>query len=238
MKHRILLFSLVITLTGHFNLFAQVINKTSTPTTTETSSALKEALNIGVKKAVEVLSKPNGFLNDKEVKIVFPNEIKKVDQTLRSVGLGKLSDDFIKQLNTGAEKAVGLAAPILMTAIKSMTFDDATKILLGGQGSATNYFQGKTNDSLYRAFKPKVKEVLDQYGISKSYSSLMSKYNTMPFVTKANTDLTDYVTKETLKGLFLKLAQEENKIRTDANLRPSPLLQKVFGYVNQKSRTK
>ena len=106
MKNRIFLFSLVITLTGYYSLSAQVKSITLTPTTTETSSALKEALNIGVKRAVEVLSKPNGFLNDKEVKIVFPNEIKKVDQTLRSVGLGKLSDDFIKQLNTGAEKAV------------------------------------------------------------------------------------------------------------------------------------
>ena len=138
----------------------------------------------------------------RQVKIAFPEEIKRVDQTLRSIGLGKLSDDFVKQLNTGAEKAVVLATPILVNAIKSMTFDDAMKILMGGEGSATKYFETKTVNSLSEAFKPKVKEVLDKYGVANSYKTLMAQYNAIPFVTKANTDLTDYVTKQTLKGYF------------------------------------
>lgn len=216
----------------------KILSPNTVPSKKETASGLKEALNLGVKKAVEALGKENGFLADKQVKILFPEEIKSVDKTLRSVGLGKLSDDFIKQLNTGAEKAVVLASPILIDAIKSMTFDDAMKILMGGEGSATKYFENKTMTNLYSAFKPKVKEVLDQYGVSSSYATLMTKYNAMPFVSRANTDLTDYVTKQTLKGLFLKLTAEENKIRTDVNLRPSPLLQNVFGYVSQKSTGK
>ena len=171
-------------------------------------------------------------------KFLFLKTSKKVDKALRSVGLGKLSDDFTKQLNTGAEKAVSLATPIMINAVKSMSFDDATKILMGGENSATQYFESKTKDSLYNAFKPKVKEVLDQYGISKSYSALMSKYNNMPFAAKANTDLNDYVTKETLKGLFIKLAQEENKIRTDAKARTTTLLQQVFGAISQKKTSK
>lgn len=213
-------------------------NTTAAPTKTETSNALKQALDLGVKKAVDVLSQPNGFLSDKQVKIPFPEDIQKVDRTLRSVGLGKLSDDFIKQLNTGAEKAVSLATPIMINAIKSMTIEDASGVLLGGEGSATKYFESKTKDSLYAAFKPKVKEVLDQYGVSKSYTTLMSKYNAMPFAAKANTDLNDYVTKETLKGLFIKLAQEENKIRTDAKARTTTLLQKVFGSISQSKTSK
>jgi hypothetical protein len=203
------------------------------PTESESSSALKQALDLGVKRAVDILSKPDGFLSDSQVKIPFPEDIKKVDNALRSVGLGKLSDDFVKELNQGAEKAVSLATPILINAIKSMSFEDATKILMGGENSATQYFESKTKDSLYSAFKPKVKEVLDQYGISKSYTSLMSKYNNLPLVTKANTDLNDYVTKETLKGLFVKLAQEESKIRTDAKARTTDLLKKVFGAITQ-----
>lgn len=228
------IFIIITVISLNFNVSAQTKKKTAAPTKTETSSALKQALDLGVKRAVDVLSQPNGFLTDKQVKIAFPEEIKKVDQTLRSVGLGKLSDDFVKQLNAGAEKAVSLATPILINAIKSMSFEDATKILLGGENSATQYFESQTKDSLYTAFKPKVKEVLDQYGISKSYTSLMSKYNSMPFAGKANTDLNDYVTKETLKGLFIKVAQEENKIRTDTKARTTDLLKKVFGSISQK----
>jgi hypothetical protein len=203
------------------------------PTQTETSSALKQALDLGVKRAVEILSKPNGFLSDNQVKIPFPEDIQRVDRTLRSVGLGNLADNFVKELNTGAEKAVSLATPILTRAITSMSFEDATKILLGGENSATQYFESKTKDSLYNAFKPKVEEVLDEYGISKSYSTLMSKYNSLPLSAKANTDINDYVTKETLKGLFIKVAQEENKIRTDAKARTTDLLKKVFGSITQ-----
>ena len=238
------IFLVIVAIFLNLNLSAQTKKAATTKTTvaaltqTETSSALKQALDLGVKKAVEVLSQPNGFLSDNQVKIAFPQDIQKVDRTLRSVGLGKLSDDFIKQLNTGAEKAVSLATPIMINAIKSMSITDATGVLLGGEGSATKYFESKTKDSLYSAFKPKVKEVLDQYGVSKSYTALMSKYNAMPFAAKANTDLNDYVTKETLKGLFVKLAQEENKIRTDAKARPTELLQKVFGSITKKKSTK
>ncbi len=225
MKQRTLLLLLIISIFATNQLSAQIFGKITSPTPLETSSALKQALDIGVKKAVDILSKENGFLADKEVRIAFPNDIKRVDQTLRSVGLGEVSDDFIKQLNTGAEKAVGLAAPILLDAIRTMTFEDASKILLGGNGAATKYFQTKTNDSLYAAFKPKVKEVLDQYGVSKSYSSLMSEYNAIPFVRKANTDLNDYVTRETLKGLFIKLAEEGKQDQNghkSKNHRPPP----------------
>ena len=234
MKTRFLLMTIILTSLVQINLSAQIISKKKAlPTKTETASALKEALDIGVKRAIDALSAENGFSADKQVRIAFPAEIIKVDKTLRSIGMGKLSDNFIEQLNDGAEKAVGLATPIMVNAIKSMSFNDATGLLLGGEGSATKYFETKTKDSLYIAFKPKVKEVLDQYGISKSYASLMTKYNSMPFASKANTDITDYVTKETLKGLFIKLAQEENKIRTDAKARTTGLLQKVFGSITK-----
>ena len=234
MRTRFLL-TLILLLIAQINLQAQTNKATNPlPTKTETATALKQALDLGVKRAIDLLSAKNGFSADKQVRIAFPAEIKKVDNTLRSIGMGKLSDNFIEQLNAGAEKAVGLATPIMVNAIKSMSFNDATGLLLGGEGSATRYFESKTKDSLYIAFKPKVQEVLDQYGISKSYASLMKKYNAMPFAAKANTNLTDYVTKETLKGLFIKLAQEENKIRTDAKARTTGLLQKVFGSITQK----
>lgn len=214
----------------------ETYNTTTIPTTFETASGLKEALNNSVLTSVGLLSQENGFLKDNLVKIAFPAEIIKVDKALRTAGLGKLSDSFIEQMNRGAEKAVAEATPIFKEAIRSMTFEDAMKILLGNDNAATQYFENKTTQSLYSAFKPNVKVVLDKYGVSESYNSLMSKYNALPFVTPVNTDLPDYVTKQTLKGLFVKMALEEAKIRTDASLRTSSLLKKVFGYADQQKQ--
>ena len=52
---------------------------------------------------------------------------------------------------------------------------------------------------------------------------------TIPFVKKMNPDLAEYVTQKAIDGLFVMVAQEEEKIRKDPVARTTELLQKVFG---------
>ncbi len=47
-----------------------------------------------------------------------------------------------------------------------MSFDDAKKILDGGDTAATDYFQGKTRDQLTTAFKPEVEKTMSQVGVT------------------------------------------------------------------------
>lgn len=47
-------------------------------------------------------------------------------------------------------------------------------------------------------------------------------------MTKINSDLDDYVTKEALKGLFAKIGEEEKNIRRNKVFRTTDLLKKVF----------
>jgi len=56
------------------------------------------------------------------VKIGLPDQLQKVDKTLRRFGLGDLADEGIKSLNRAAEDAVGVAIPIFTDAITGMTF--------------------------------------------------------------------------------------------------------------------
>jgi hypothetical protein len=44
-----------------------------------------------------------------------------------------------------------------------------------------------------------------------------------------NTDLDDYLTNRALDGMFLKVEEEEKKIRQNISARVTPLLRKVFG---------
>jgi hypothetical protein len=47
-----------------------------------------------------------------------------------------------------------------------------------------------------------------------------------------NTDLALYTTQKALDGVFLKVGDEEIKIRTDVNARINDLLRRVFGQLD------
>lgn len=204
----------------------------STPLTTdEIVHGLKEALQVGTTNAINTLSKENGFYGNALLKIPFPEEVKVVEEKLRSVGLNKLVDDFILNLNRGAEKAVTKAGPIFMDAIRDITFADARNILSGSNTAATEYFRGKTSRHLTDAFKPEVQKTLDQVQVTKYWSDVMSTYNSIPFTTKVETDLARYVTEKAIDGLFIRVAEEEKQIREDPVARVTDILQRVFGSV-------
>src|SRR5690606_14696246 len=95
------------------------------------ASGIKEALDQGIDKQVSKLTAKDGFFKNEAVKILLPEELQKVDQALRSVGLSNLADEGLKVLNRAAEEAVKEATPIFVTAVKQMTFNDARNILMG-----------------------------------------------------------------------------------------------------------
>jgi len=192
------------------------------------ADGLKQALEIGVKDGVQKLSQKDGFFGNSMTKILLPEELQKVDKTLRSIGLGSLADDGLKLLNRAAEDAVTQATPIFTNAITSITFNDAKGILLGGDNAATTYLQNKTQAQLFTAFKPKVENSLGKVGADRIWQQIITKYNT--FTGKnVTTDLNSYVTQEAIKGVFKMVEQKESGIRNNIGLRTTPLLQEVFG---------
>ncbi len=192
-------------------------------------NGLKEALNVGTQNAVQKLSLQDGFYKDPKVRIPFPEEVNYVAEKLRSMGMGKLVDDFEMQMNRGAENAVKKAVPIFTRAITEMSISDAKNILHGADNAATEYFKSKTSESLFRAFKPEVQKTLEKLNVTKYWTDVTTAYNKIPFTQKVNTDLAAYVTQKTMDGLFVKLAEEEKKIRHDPVARVTELLKKVFG---------
>lgn len=204
------------------------------PTDTEIIGGLKEALANGAANSVSILSKSGGYLNDPLVKIPFPEEAQFAANTLRDIGLGNLVDEFEKLLNQGAEDGAKTALPIFKNAITSMSFADAKNILFGGENAATEYFKAKTRDELVAAFSPHIKTSLDKVNATKAWENVTTRYNAIPLVRKkVNTDIVNYATGKALDGLFLKLADEEKKIRMDPVARTSDLLKKVFNYADK-----
>ena len=195
---------------------------------TTIASGLRQALDFGIDKQVTKLTQENGYYGNPLVKILLPEELQKVDNTLRSVGLGSLADEGLKVLNRAAEDAVSTATPIFIDAVKGITFTDAKTILLGSDDSATNYLKNKTNTALYAKFNPIIQQSFNKVGADKIWSNLITRYNALPLTNDVNPDLTDYVTTEALKGVYTMIAVEEKDIRTNIASRTTTLLQKVF----------
>ena len=198
------------------------------------AGGLKEALNNGISKQVTKLTTTDGFYKNELVKILLPEELRKVDSGLRKLGLNSLADEGLKVLNRAAEDAVKEATPIFVDAVRNMTFMDAKTILMGNDNSATNYLQNSTSTALYGKFNPVIKNSFTKVGADKVWSNIITKYNSIPLVNKVNPDLTDYVTNQAMNGVFKMVAVEEKNIRTNINSRTSVLLQKVFAMQDRK----
>ncbi len=194
-----------------------------------TASGLKEALSIGTENAVRNVSRLDGYFGNQAIKILMPGNIQKVADVLGKVGYQKQVDDFVLSMNRAAEKAAPKATTFFVDAIREMTFEDAKKILGGGDTAATEFFKDKTHDKLYAAFKPVVSSSVNEVGATRSYKEMMGKYESLPFMDKKSLDLDHYVTNKALDGLFYMVGQEEKKIRTDPAARVTDLLKTVFG---------
>jgi hypothetical protein len=197
-------------------------------------NGLKQALDKGIKNQVSKLTSQDGFYKNDLVKILLPEELQIVDDGLRKIGLSNLADEGIKVLNRAAEDAVKTATPIFVNAVTEITFNDAKNILLGDENAATSYLQTKTSESLYSSFSPVINDSFSKVGADKIWANLISKYNSIPFVAKANPDLTSYVTKQALKGVFTMIEVEEKGIREKVSLRTTALLKQVFALQDNK----
>jgi hypothetical protein len=223
----------------------------------EVVRGLKAALNIGTDKAVQMVSDPDGYFRDQAVKILLPPEMNEAIRTLRDAPGGEqvyqstiapVVDDLIKALNRSASDAASTALPIFKNAVTGITIQDGWSILKGdyqnaGDRSATRYFQDKTQEDLSNLFQPEIDTSLDKPLVGNTsantiWNKFIKAHNAvvkspanllMRLEPVEEPNLSAYVTKKALDGLFLKIADEEKEIRDDPYKYANSLIEKVFG---------
>jgi hypothetical protein len=226
-------------------------------TESEVIDGLKTALRIGSETAVKITSQKDGLYRDEVIKILLPEEANNALVNLREAPGGEkiyqsaiapIVDDLIEAINRSAEDAVTEAAPIFKNALSEMTIQEGWEILKGnyenaGNKSATRYFRDKTYDNLADLFQPKIDESLDKPLVGKTTANdiwvkFVKSYDIianspanflMRLKPVQERDLSIYVTGKALDGLFIKVGDEETKIRKDPYAYANQLLVKVFG---------
>jgi hypothetical protein len=190
---------------------------------------IKEALIKGTDGSVNLVSKLNGYFSNPEIKIPFPPEAREIESKLRAIGMGSKIDEVILTINHAAEDAAKSAQPIFVSAIRNMSITDAVQIVKGQNDAATRYLAKTTTPELKAKFSPVIKASLDKVDATRLWEDVIKSYNQIPFVSKQNPNLTEYVTDKAISGLFTMIAKEELKIRQNPAARTTELLKKVFG---------
>jgi hypothetical protein len=191
-------------------------------------AGLKEALQVGTEKAVNVTGRLDGYFLNQAIKILMPERLRTLEKGLRVAGYGPQVDEFVLGMNRAAERAAPSAKRIFWDAIGDMSFDDARRILAGPDNAATEYFRTRTTDRLTTAFRPIVETSMNDVGLTRQYRDLTGLAQAIPFFKLESFDLDQYVVGKALDGLFHVVGDEERKIRTNPAARTTDLLREVF----------
>jgi len=192
-------------------------------------AGLKECLLQGVERAVEELSRSDGYYARPEIRITLPPEAEAAANKLRSMGQSKRVDELILSLNRAAEGATHEAKSLFVDAVRQMKPADALGILRGGDDAATRYLRSQTEDALVERFSPAIDAHLQQSGAADKWKGFVGVYNRIPGVRRLEADLTRHVCARAIAGLFVRVAEEEKAIRTQPARRTTEILRNVFG---------
>jgi hypothetical protein len=193
--------------------------------------SLKQALGQGIDTAVASLSKTDGYLGNPKVRIPLPENLQKLDNGLRKLGMGKYADELITSMNRAAEAAVPEAKALLVTAVKNMSVTDAKNILLGSDDAATQYFRKNTGTALSGKFQPIVVNAMQKVQLAQKYDQFAGKGVQLGLVDAKDANLENYVTQKALDGLFVMMAEQEKALRANPLEATGNLVKKVFSAI-------
>jgi hypothetical protein len=194
----------------------------------DAARGIKGALDQGVDSAIGKLGVPGGFSNNPKVKIPLPPALDEVAKGMRMIGQGKDADELVAAMNHAAEQAVPEAKGLMIQAVKSMSIEDAKKILTGGDESVTQFFRAKTAGPLAIKFLPIVKQTTDRVGLAQKYDHFAGQAAKMGVIKGDAANIEQYVTDKSLDGLYLMIGEEERAIRQNPAAAASALVSKVF----------
>ena len=197
-------------------------------TNQDATRGIKGALNQGAASAIGKLGVPGGFLNNPKVKIPLPPALDEISKGMRLMGKGKEADELVATMNKAAEQAVPEAKGLMINAVKSMSVEDAKKILTGGDESVTQFFRAKTAAPLAVKFLPIVKQATDRVGLAQKYNQFAGQGAKLGLIKGDSTNIEKYVTGKALDGLYLMIGEEEHAIRQNPAAAGSAIVSKVF----------
>ena len=174
--------------------------------------------------ALDRLARPGAFYADTAVRILLPGASGKLASKLMGAGdkLG-LTTQLTKSLNDAGGKAAGEAKPVFRAAIDDLGWNDVPSLVSKNDG-ATRYLQSSAGGVLNEKVRPLVTGALESVGAYRQLDQLGRNNQLLSLAGISHDGLTDSVTEQALKGIFLYMGNEEAALRKN----PGKLLKGIF----------
>ena len=195
----------------------------------DASRGIKGALTEGASSAIAKLGVPGGFSSNPRVKIPLPPALDQIAKGMRLMGRGKDADELVATMNQAAEQAVPEAKALMLQAVRTMSVEDAKKVLTGGDDSVTQFFKSKTATPLAAKFLPIVKKSTERMGLAQKYNQFAGEGAKLGLIKGGAANIETYVTEKALDGLYLMIGEQEHAIRQNPAAAASGIVSKVFG---------
>lgn len=195
----------------------------------DAAAGIRAALERGAIAAVGALGRTDGFFGNPKVRIALPGLLADAAKILQATGQQKRVDELVLAMNRAAEAAMPQARTLLVSTAKSISVDDAVKIVRGGDNSVTDYFAGKTRQPLTEQFLPIVTQATEKVALADKFNAVAGRAAKLGLLKGDDANIQRYVTAKSLDGLYLMIGEEERNIRRDPVATGSAILRKVFG---------
>ena len=192
----------------------------------EITDLIHEILDDASTHAINQAKIKGGFNENHLIRIKFPLEAKKIKDALKKIGMKKQIHIFEDNMNASAEHASNQALVIFKQVINNMIIDDAYSIINGEDDAATSYLKRSSIQKLNPLIKMIISSSMKDFKVLENWENLISRYNKIPFSKKIDFDLEEYITSQTINGLFILMQSHERIIRKDIELKINTLLNK------------
>ena len=179
---------------------------------------LKQILLGGISKGLNIFSNKDSFLANQLIDAALPKQLRDLNSTLQKVGLGNLVQKEKEYIAKAAAFTVDTSRPILTNAVNSLTAEDATRILQGGSGVATQILKERTSSQLMAAIAPKVDSKLNEFGIVQTLNSALSGSNILGSIlggqnsnNAITSSLSNFAAQQMVNGLFNIIENHEQQ---------------------------
>jgi len=203
------------------------------PSEYEMAAGLRDALTQGLFSGFDAFANPNS--GNPLVRFAFPGDAAKIEKTLKDIGMTSLVSQVTSKFTNAMVSAVSSAKPIFLNSVKQMNLRDVVNLLITDNlHAATDYFKNTMSPQLMVAFRPIVDSTANLNGANREWTNLVNVYNKIPFINKPlENSLTDFIAARAIDGMFVSVADEEEKIRTRYEFRKTDMMKRVFGYAEQ-----
>ena len=190
---------------------------------------MKSTLKKGASAVVGTLGTHDRFLGIEKIRNPLPRVLENVSRLLRTFGHGDKVEELVTAMNEAAKADLQQGKDLLVKAVQTLSVHDAKNIQGEGATTGTEFFASCTRPPLETRFLPIVMKATAKANLTFKFNDVAGKGVELGLIKRDEAHVEKCVTDTTWDGLFLMIAEEEQKIRDNPGKYGRAILSRVFG---------